>query len=63
MTGALTWIMTWIIMILLLVFAAQTSWGKTLVYWLLWLALVILLVTHADELTSLVDLQALNLNG
>lgn len=63
MTGALTWLTTWIVMILLLSMVARTSWGKPIVYWFLWLAVVLLLVTHADELSSLIDVKALQLNG
>ena len=63
MTGALTWISTWIIMILLLVMISATRWGRSIVYYLLWLAVVLLLVTHADELSSLIDTKALQLNG
>ena len=63
MTGAFSWIATWIVMILLLIFLAKTQWGKGLVYWLIWLAVILLLVTHADELTSLINVQALQLNG
>lgn len=63
MTGALTWISTWIIMIVFLAIIAQTSWGRSVVYWLMWLAVTLLLVMHADELTSLFNVQALNLNG
>ena len=63
MLGALSWLSTWIIMIALLAIIAQTSWGRTIVYWLLWLAVLLLLVTHADELTSLFNIEALQLNG
>lgn len=63
MTGAFIWIMTWIIAIALLVILAQSRWGKTLVYYALWLLVALLLVTHANELTHLVNLGALNLNG
>lgn len=63
MLGALSWLTTWIIMIAFLAIIAQTSWGRTIVYWLLWLAVLLLLVTHADELTSLFNIEALQLNG
>lgn len=63
MIGALSWITTWVIMIALLALIAQTSWGRVIVYWLLWLALLLLLVTHADELSSIVNIEALQLNG
>ena len=63
MTGAFKWLATWIVFIALLSILARTSWGKGIVYWALWLLVLLLLVTHADELTSIIDLNALNLNG
>ena len=63
MTGAVTWLMTWVVTIILLVVVAQTAWGRTIVYWFLWLAVVLLLVSHADELSQLIDVKALQLNG
>lgn len=59
----LKFLTTWIIMILLLVLLAKSSWGKAVVYWLLWLAVLLLVLTHADEITSLVNLPSLELNG
>jgi hypothetical protein len=63
MTGVVTWVSTWVIMILLLVMIAKTKAGRTIVYYLLWLSVLLLLVTHADELASLVNPEALQLNG
>jgi len=63
MTGAFVWIATWLIMIAVLVALAGTNWGKTIVYYVLWLAVVLLVVSHGSELASLVNVQALQLNG
>ncbi len=63
MSGVISWVGTWITMILLLVILSKTRWGKTLVYWLLWLAVILLLVSHADEISNFFDAQALQLNG
>lgn len=63
MTGAFVWIMTWIIAIAFFVILAQSRWGQTIVYYALWLLVALLLVTHASELTSLVNIKALELNG
>ncbi len=63
MTGAFVWIVTWVIMIAVLVALASTRWGKTLVYYTLWLMVVILVVSHGKELASLINVQALQLNG
>lgn len=63
MTGAVTWLATWIVMLTLLFVVAQTAWGRTIVYWFLWMGVLLLLVSHADELTSLINTEALQLNG
>lgn len=63
MTSALSWFSTWLIMILLLVVLAKITWGRTIVYYLLWLAVALLLYSHADELTSMFNVSALQLNG
>jgi hypothetical protein len=63
MNGVVSWVGTWLVMILLLLFLAKTSWGKPIVYGLIWLAVLLLLVTHADELTSFFNVNALRLNG
>lgn len=63
MTGVVTWVSTWLIMILFLVMMSKTKAGKTIVYYLLWLSVLLLLFTHADELSSLVSTEALQLNG
>lgn len=59
----LKFLSTWTIMILLIVLLARTSWGRPIVYWVLWLAVVLLIVTHGEELSSLVDVRSLQLNG
>lgn len=63
MTGIVSWVGTWAVMILLLIFLSKTQWGRPIVYGLIWLAILILLVTHADELTSFFNPAALQLNG
>lgn len=63
MTGVVTWASTWIIMILLLVMVSKTGWGRSIIYYLLWLAVILLLVSHADDLSSMFDSGALQLNG
>lgn len=63
MTGAFVWIMTWVIFIALFVIVAQSRMGKTIVYYALWLLVALLLVTHTQELSTLMNVNALNLNG
>jgi hypothetical protein len=61
--SVLQWFGTWIITIALLITVGKTSWGRPIVYGLLWLALLLLILTHADELASFYNVEALNLNG
>ncbi len=63
MTGVITWIGTWLIMIMVFLFLVNTHWGKPIVYWFLWLAVLLLVVSHADELTQFFNAEALQLNG
>ena len=63
MSGAMKWITTWVVMISLLFILAGTSWGSGIVYYALWLMVALLMVTHADDLTSLIDVKSLALNG
>lgn len=47
----------------MLAMLSSTEWGKSIVYYLLWLAVVLLLVTHTEELKSLMPTAAYALNG
>lgn len=51
--NAFTWLVSWLMMLLLLLTLAQTEWGKRIVYYVAWLSVVLLIVTHSSELTSL----------
>ena len=51
--SAINWMAAWLLFILILIGIAQTPWGKTILYYLLWLAVVFLLVTHYQEITDL----------
>lgn len=61
--NALAFFTTWVVMIALLAFVSATSWGKGLVYWLLWIGVVLLLVLNGNELSKLINPEALALNG
>ena len=63
MTGAFVWIVTWLIFIAVFVALSSVRWGKTIVYYALWMMVLLLVVTHASELTALINVQALQLNG
>jgi hypothetical protein len=49
---AITWLSAWILFLLILAAIARTAWGHTILYYLLWLAVVFLLVTHYQEITD-----------
>lgn len=51
--GAFTWLASWMIMIFILIGLAQTEWGKRIVYYVAWLSLLFLIVTHSNEFTAL----------
>ncbi len=63
MSGVVSWVSTWLIMIFLLVILAKTGPGKTIVYYFLWLAIVLLVVSHADEISQAINVKAFQLNG
>lgn len=63
MTGVVQWVATWLFFILLLVFLAKMPWGRPIVAGLIWLAVLLLLVSHSEEIAALVSPQALQLNG
>lgn len=63
MTGVIPWVATWAIMLTVLVSLSQTHWGRPVVYWFLWLGVLLLVVSHSEELTQLFDVGALQLNG
>ncbi len=50
---ALQWLTAWVAILLLVVLLARSSWGKPLVYYALWLAVVFLALTHASDIATL----------
>ena len=51
--SAFQWFAAWLLFILLLVGLAQLKAGRTILYYLLWLAVVFLIVSHYQEITSM----------
>lgn len=47
------WFSAWLLFLLLLAVMAKTAAGKTILYYLLWLAVFFLLVSHASEIASM----------
>lgn len=54
MSDAATWMGGWLIVIIGLVSLTQTGWGRTIVYYFLWLAVLLLVVTHSNTITTMV---------
>ena len=50
---AIKWLSAWLLFLLILAMVARTAAGKTIVYYLLWLAVVLLLVLHYQEIVDL----------
>jgi len=47
------WFGAWLLFILLVVAFAKTAAGKTVVYYLLWLAVLYLLISHSQEIADM----------
>lgn len=54
MTGALAWITKWAVLILLVIVIARTEIGNRLIYYMLWLSVLLLVVTNADAISSII---------
>ncbi len=61
MTGVLSWLLAWLLFILLLWFLAARSWGATILYYLAWLAVVFVIVTQGKQIAAI--FQAGNIAG
>jgi fatty acid desaturase len=53
--SAVTWLTSWIAILLMVVLLARTSWGRPIVYYALWLAVALLIFGHASELAGLIS--------
>lgn len=47
------WLAGWLVLIVFLYAIAKTTAGAAAVYYILWLSVVLLLVTHSDEITGI----------
>lgn len=54
--GAVTFLGAWLLVIVIGIGLASTGWGKTLLYYLLWLAVIFLVLTHAQEISDMLNL-------
>lgn len=53
--SAFAWIVAWIAFLALMALIARTEWGRKIIYYLAWLAVTFLIVTHAKDLTKIVE--------
>lgn len=51
--SAVNWLGAWLLFILILLALVQTQVGNTIAYYLLWLAVIFLLVSHYQQITDL----------
>lgn len=51
--SAFNWLGAWLLFILILMAIAQTKAGNTIAYYLLWLAVIFLLVSHYQQITDM----------
>ena len=51
--SAIAWFSAWALFLLILLAIAKTPWGRPIVYYLAWLAVIFLLVSHYQEITDL----------
>ncbi len=47
------WLAAWILLLIILYGFSQTKAGHTIVYYVLWLAVVFLIVSHASEINTI----------
>lgn len=50
---AINWLSAWLLFILIMLALVQTKAGNTIAYYLLWLAVLFLLVSHYQEITDI----------
>jgi len=53
MAGFALWVAGWILIIVVIFLLSRSRAGQTVVYYVLWLSIALVLVTHADAITTL----------
>ena len=53
--GTITFLGAWLLVIVFAVALAGTGWGKTLLYYILWLAVILLVITQAQEISTMLN--------
>ncbi len=51
--SAINWLSAWLLFILIMIVIMQTRIGNTLIYYLAWLAVIFLLVSHYQEISNI----------
>lgn len=51
--SAIQWLTAWLLFILILMAAAKTRIGNTVIYYFLWLAVIFLILSHYQEITDI----------
>lgn len=50
--SAINWLGAWLLFILIIIGIAQTRAGNTIVYYILWLSVIFLIVSHYQQITN-----------
>ncbi len=53
--SALQWFSSWIAILLIVALLARSSWGRPAVYYMLWLTIIILVLTHASDFAAIIN--------
>jgi hypothetical protein len=53
--GTVTFLGAWLLVIVFAVALAGTGWGKTILYYILWLAVIMLVLSHASEISNMLN--------
>ena len=56
MPGVLVWFVAWGMVLGVLYSISKTRWGHTITYYVLWLSVVLVLVMHGGEISSILSL-------
>ena len=47
------WLAAWGIIIIVLIGLSRTSWGKVIIYYIAWLGIIFIVVTHSNDITNI----------
>lgn len=61
--SAITWLGAWLLFLIILLAIAQTKWGHTIAYYLIWLAILFLVVSHYQQILSIFQAGGITSSG